>query len=220
MLLRTIPFVFIFCSLNFSPVNFLFAQKPTVKTIVIGKQIWMAENLDVDHFQNGDPIERAQSDAQWLIAGSKRKPAWCEDDIPLSKGEKRDKIYNWYVVNDQRKICPTGFHVPTAVEWNQLTAYLGGQEIAGRKMKKENGWQNNGNGNNASGFSAAPGGVRINSAIFSPPYSHAAWWSETSFNVKNAFYRSLQNTNDQLAGNHWSKSYGCFVRCLKDSTIK
>lgn len=107
------------------------------KTVKIGTQTWMAENLNVDRFRNGDLIPQAKSDEEWKAAGENGKPAWCFYDNNPKNGEKFGKLYNWYTVSDPRGLAPKGWHIPSDKEWTVLTEYLGGGEKAGAKMKSK-----------------------------------------------------------------------------------
>ena len=110
------------------------------QTVTIGKQVWMTKNLDVSTFRNGDPIPEAKTDEAWKAAGENKQPAWCYYDNDPKNGTKYGKLYNWYAVNDPRGLAPAGYHIPTDAEWTVLTNYLGGEDVAGKKMKSTSGW--------------------------------------------------------------------------------
>jgi uncharacterized protein (TIGR02145 family) len=110
------------------------------QTVTIGTQVWMTKNLDVDHFRNGDAIPQAKTDEEWKRAGENKQPAWCYYNNDPANGVKYGKLYNWYAVNDQRGLAPAGYHVPSDEEWTILSDYLGGSDIAGKKMKSKSGW--------------------------------------------------------------------------------
>jgi len=110
------------------------------QTVTIGKQVWMTKNLDVSTFRNGDPIPEAKTDEAWKAAGENKQPAWCYYDNDPKNGTKYGKLYNWYAVNDPRGLAPAGYHIPTDAEWTVLTDYLGGEDVAGKKMKSTSGW--------------------------------------------------------------------------------
>jgi uncharacterized protein (TIGR02145 family) len=114
------------------------------KTVTIGAQVWMAANLNVSTFRNGDLIPQATSDAEWKAAGENKQPAWCYYDNDAKNGTKYGKLYNWYAVNDPRGLAPVGYHVPTNEEWTILTDFLGGEYVAGTKMKSTSGWESYG----------------------------------------------------------------------------
>jgi uncharacterized protein (TIGR02145 family) len=117
-------------------VNASYAQ-----TVTIGKQIWHAKNLNVFTFRNGDPIPEAKTDEEWSWASDNEQPAWCYYNNDPANGSKYGKLYNWYAVNDPRGLAPAGYHIPTKAEWDALTVYLGGEDIAGNAMKSTSGWR-------------------------------------------------------------------------------
>ena len=110
------------------------------KTVTIGSQVWMAKNLEVSTFRNGDVIPQATSNAEWGAAGENKQPAWCYYDNDSKNGVKYGKLYNWYAVNDPRGLAPAGYHVPTDAEWTTLENFLSDDE--GKKMKSTSGWEN------------------------------------------------------------------------------
>jgi uncharacterized protein (TIGR02145 family) len=102
------------------------------KTVVIGSQTWMAENLNVSKFRNGDLIPEAKTKEDWEQAGKNKQPAWCYYNNDPTNSAKFGILYNWYAVNDPRGLSPAGYHVPTDAEWTSLTTFLGGVEAAGK----------------------------------------------------------------------------------------
>jgi len=110
--------------------SFSFAQ-----TVTIGSQTWTAKNLDVATFRNGEIIPEAKTDEEWSAAGRNKQPAWCYYDDDAKNGTKYGKLYNWYAVNDARGLAPAGYHIPTDEEWTVLSTFLGGEDVAGKKMK-------------------------------------------------------------------------------------
>jgi uncharacterized protein (TIGR02145 family) len=110
-------------------------------TVLMGNgQEWMAENLSVFYFRNGDPIPVVKTNEAWKKAGENKEPACCYYENNAEYGKTYGLLYNWYAVNDPRGLAPEGWHVPTDVEWAKLTDYLGGEGAAGTKMKSTNGW--------------------------------------------------------------------------------
>jgi uncharacterized protein (TIGR02145 family) len=182
--------------------------------VTIGTQVWMAENLNVDKFRNGDPIPQAKTDEAWRAAGENKQPAWCYYDNDPSKGTKYGKLYNWYAVNDSRGLAPKGWHIPTDDEWTILTNTLGGEEVAGTKMKSTSGWNENGNGTNESGFSGLPGGLRREKFSFGHVGNRGFWWSSTQTGL--AWLRYLKYDNGDVYRNEYDKELGMSVRCLRD----
>jgi uncharacterized protein (TIGR02145 family) len=114
------------------------AQTGNYKSVKIGSQVWMAENLNVSRFKNGDPIPEAKSFEEWNKASAEGKPAWCFYENDPKNGLKYGRLYNWYAVNDPRGLAPEGWHVPTILEWEQLNNFLG--DNAGIKIKSKSGW--------------------------------------------------------------------------------
>lgn len=101
--------------------------------VVIGKQTWLVEDLRVTHYRNGEAIPNVADSTQWTLLTS---GAYCNynNDSVLSK--VYGKLYNWYAVNDRRGLAPKGWHIPTDEEWSTLVNYLGGESIAGAKLRK------------------------------------------------------------------------------------
>lgn len=175
----------------------------------IGKQIWMTENLKVKKYRNSDTIPQVQDPIQWyyLTTG-----AWCYYENDPSKGI----LYNWYAVNDPRGLAPSGFHVPTDAEWTTLSDYLGGEEAAGIPMKSTNGWNQNGNGTNTSGFSGLPGGFCYIDGLYVDIGWQGYWWSSSEYNNSGAWFRSLIYDCGTLTCEAFDKRGGFSVRCVKD----
>jgi len=188
----------------------------TFKEVKIGNQIWMAENLNVDRFRNGDLIPEARTNTEWEKAGKEGKPAWCYYDNDPKNGEKYGKMYNWYAVNDPRGLAPEGWHIPSDYEWTQLVSYLGGKNVSGIKMKSKSGWMDNGNGNNDSGFSGLPGGQCDIYGTFYYIGNDGYWWSSTEHGTSTAWYRPLGYYGGNVFRNYYYKPYGFSVRCLRD----
>ena len=115
-----------------------------------------------------------------------------------------------------RGVCPEGWHLPSRAEWETLFNVVGGQSVAGTKLKSTSGWNNSGNGTDAFSFSALPAGNRFNSGSYDYEGSNALFWSSTEHNSSNACYMSLNYNRDSAYLYTYSKSYGLSVRCLKD----
>jgi uncharacterized protein (TIGR02145 family) len=184
------------------------------QTVVIGEQLWMSENLNVDKFRNGDLIPEAKTDAEWQRAGENKQPAWCNYENDPENATKYGKLYNWFAVNDPRGIAPEGWHVPTDTEWTTLSNFLGGDDLAGKKMKSTSGWSENGNGDNSIGFSGLPGG--LHGYGFDGMGIIGCWWSRAENNTDNAFNRNLYHYNGLLDRSYSNKGNGFSVRCLRD----
>ncbi|MDG0973357.1 MAG: fibrobacter succinogenes major paralogous domain-containing protein, partial [Crocinitomicaceae bacterium] len=184
--------------------------------VTIGNQVWMVENLNVDKFRNGDPIPEAKTSGEWEAYSDAEEAAWCYYDNDPTNGEKYGKLYNWYAVNDPRGLAPEGWHVPSDEEWTQLTDYLGGSEKAGAKMKSKNGWANDGNGTNSSGFSGLPGGFRGDDGTFYYFGDGGSWWCSTEYGTGSAWGRYLSYYNGDVDWDYGGKEEGLSVRCLRD----
>ena len=113
-------------------------NKGPIKGVAIGSQVWMSTNLNVSTYRNGDVIPQVQDKDTWdkLTTG-----AWCYYENNAANGTKYGKLYNWYAVNDARGLAPAGWHIPTDGEWTVLSTYLGGEDVAGKKMKSTSGWE-------------------------------------------------------------------------------
>jgi len=194
----------------------VFALQSIAQTVTIGTQVWMTKNLDVSTFRNGDPIPQAKTDEEWVKAGDNKQPAWCYYENDPANGAKYGKLYNWYAVSDSRGLAPVGYHVPSDAEWTLLTDYLGGEEKAGDKMKSKQGWAEDGNGTNSSGFSGLPGGARPSSGAFLYIGLYGYWWSSTEFNTYHAWPCLLSCYLGNVSRYFNVKEGGFSVRCLRD----
>lgn len=112
------------------------------KTVKIGNQTWMTENLNVGRFMNGDSILECKTNDEWSKAAENKQPAWCYYDNDPKNGDKYGRLYNWYAIFDSRKIAPYGWHVSSDKEWKVLTLLLGDIKKAGGKLKSKDSWSN------------------------------------------------------------------------------
>jgi uncharacterized protein (TIGR02145 family) len=181
------------------------------KTINIGTQTWMAENLKVMHYRNGDPIHYVTS-SQELGAHSS---ICCDYDFVPSVGIIYGKYYNWYAINDSRIIAPIGWHIPSDSDWIELTTYLGGPTVAGYKLREigTDHWLLGGYSDNSSGFTALPGGTI---GLFPIAIKYTGyWWSSTEIDTANAWYWSWDHNSIEPL--HSCFKFVCAnVRCVKD----
>jgi uncharacterized protein (TIGR02145 family) len=192
------------------------------KTIVIGTQEWMAENLKTSIYRNGDAIASGLSDSEWINTSVTLQGAWAYSNNDASYACPYGKLYNWYACSDVRQLCPLGWHVPTDAEWTLLINYLGGEFVAGAKMKTtgtieaETGyWYSYLTiATNSSGFSAVPSGEFNGSYQFVGFFCY--WWSSNEFNTNQAWTRFLDYDLDHAGRNYESKYRGFSVRCLRD----
>ena len=184
------------------------------KTIVIGTQTWMAENLKTSKYRNGNAIPTNLSDATWQSTTSGAYTIYNND---AANNTAYGKLYNWYAVADSRNLCPNGWHVPSDAEWTNLVNYLGGSSAAGGKLKSTSSlWTAPNTGvTNESGFSGLPGGTRSINGYYNIG-SNGLWWSSTVYSTTNAWYRYLNYSNGVLIRYNYNKQSGYSVRCLKD----
>jgi uncharacterized protein (TIGR02145 family) len=189
----------------------------TYQTVTIGSQVWMAENLKVTHYRNGDEIPNVTNGTDW---GNLTTGAYCNYNNNVSNVAVYGRLYTWDAVNDSRNIAPAGWHVPSDAEWQTLVDYLGGQTIAGGKMKETGTahWNSPNTGaTNESGFSALPGGNRDSIGAFVAQGSNALFWSSTEGDTCGAWGRSLSYEVSAVGQhNYGHKQNGFSVRCVKD----
>ena len=184
-------------------------------SVTIGTQIWMTKNLDVTTYRDGTPIPQVTNQIAWsnLTTG-----AWCYYNNDPANGLIYGKLYNWYAVNDPRGLAPMGWHVPSDPEWTSLTDYLGGEGLAGGKMKATGTslWLSpNTNATNESSFNGIPGGYRSNTTLHFIG-EQGFFWSSSAYNTTYAWYRYLY-FNDGIAGkDNCRDTYAFSVRCVKD----
>ena len=185
------------------------------KTVTIGTQIWMKENLRTSRYNNGDPIPEITDGAQWMNLSS---GAYCNYDNNASYADTYGLLYNWYVVKDARNICPAGWHIPENNEWATLIDFLGGEEVAGGKLKEKGTthWNSpNTDAKDTYGFRALPAGYRFGDSFYPPGY-YAIWWSLTEKNNADAWIITLINTTSKSYLESSDKPSGLSIRCLKD----
>jgi len=184
-------------------------------TITIGLQVWMQKNLNVCKYRNGDDIPQVQDPTAWaaLTTG-----AWCYYNNDTANGPVYGKLYNWYAVNDPRGLAPTGYHIPSDAEWTTLTTFLGGEPVAGDKMKATTLWTpySGITNTNSSGFTGLPGGYRYNNGTFFNVGSHGGWWSSSETSTADAWTRGLDYTIGIAFRINYSKTNGFSLRCLRD----
>jgi uncharacterized protein (TIGR02145 family) len=211
-----IPKTILLCIVFVSFFSFAQTENNIKSSVTIGTQVWEAENLNVSAFRNGDIIPEAKSPEEWTKAGNDNKPAWCYYNRDGTNDAKYGKLYNWYAVHDARGLAPVGWHIPSDDEWTILGNSLGGDSIAGYKMKSTIGWDENGNGDNSSGFIALPGGTRTNSGGFYYTGSYGYFWSCTGYDGGRAGCRYLNFNFSLLHRANFSTGCGFSVRCVKD----
>ena len=191
------------------------------KTVFIGTQQWMAENLKVSKYNDGTSIPNIIDNTQWE---NNNTGAWAYNNNDATNNAKYGKLYNWYAVSPttyygNKNVCPTGWHLPTDAEWSVLTDYLGGESVAGGKMKEvgTTNWNSpNTDATNTSLFSALPGGYRTDGGNYDYVGSNGYWWSSTENYTIIAWTRYLTSLNGDAYRSYGYKRHGLSVRCLKD----
>lgn len=202
---------------NYGTCN-LIKDSNTFSSIQVCNQIWIAKNLDIDHYRNGDPIPQVSDPIQWqsLTTG-----AWCYWNNDPSTENIYGKLYNWYAVHDSRILAPFGWHVPSDSEFTELSICFGGDSIAGGKLK-ESGYLHwlipNTGATNTSNFTALPNGWRVGSGDFSTISTNCLLWSstESQSDSTKASYRYMSYLEMFFLKYDFSKNDGLSVRCIKD----
>jgi len=164
----------------------------TYRTVKIGNQIWIAENLNYAG-PNGDIGK------------------YYEDDP--ANGEKYGRLYTW---EEAMKICPPGWHLPSDVEWQELVDFVGSGKTAGKKFKSISGWNKNGNGTDDYGFSALPGGYGHSDGSFYDAGNSGNWWSTTEYGASHAWYLDMNYDIEYVGWEYDFKTYLLSVRCVRD----
>ncbi len=188
------------------------------QTVIIGKQQWMAENLKTTHFNDSTHIPNVTGITQWSglsIPGY----CWFSND-PVNNKDIYGALYNWYTVNSGN-LCPDGWHVATDADWTELTTTLGGQSVAGGKLKEMGltHWMDpNTDATNESNFTALPGGYREYTGSFASINYNCFFWSSTEFNTDYAWFRFLTNYDGFFyrSADVRNKKSGFSVRCVYD----
>jgi uncharacterized protein (TIGR02145 family) len=183
----------------------------TYKTVVIGNQIWMAENLKTTKFNNTTSINFGIENASWEN-NTNGTYTWYSNNIDYK--ETYGALYSWHAVNTGM-LCPAGWHVPTNTEWFSLVEYIGGQ--VGAALKATSGWTNNGNGTDKYGFTALPGGSRnYYDHSFYSIGMNAYWWSSTNISTNTAWSIFVSSGSGSVTTNDLNVNSGFSVRCVKD----
>ncbi len=184
-------------------------------TVSIGTQVWMAENLKTTKLNNGTVIPVVSNDSEWNKLTTPGL-SWY-DNLP-NNGDTYGALYNWYTV-ETSNLCPSGWHVPTVVEWTTLTDYLGGENVAGGKLK-ESGIQHwitpNTLGTNEFGFTALPGGDRDSHGSYNFIGKSGRWWTSTEGGTGTSWYMFIGYESSAIFQAKNSNNSGFSVRCVLD----
>jgi uncharacterized protein (TIGR02145 family) len=190
------------------------------KTITIGNQTWMAENLRTFRFRDGDIIdfENPGEDENNEYGETEYQCSYKNDEsnVPLY-----GRIYSWHALNDERNIAPVGWHVATYDDWEALINYLGGDAVAGGKLKEAGNlhWKGSNNtATNESGFTALPGGCLDNSGKFWGLGEYSCFYCSTACNAENAYSIVLNDHSNIISSDSVPKITGYYIRCVKDTS--
>jgi uncharacterized protein (TIGR02145 family) len=185
----------------------------TYTKITIGQQIWLKENLTTTRFTNGDVLSNIRNTNAWRNTGAS---AWCNYDNVDANNVSYAKLYNWTSVN-RGDLCPNGWHVPDKAEWEKLITQLGGEAVAGGKMKSMQNWSSPNEGaTNESNFTALPAGKRKADGGFEAIAEEALFWS-SSFDPSGKAWLVILQYDDMAARLELAEfNTGASVRCVKD----
>jgi uncharacterized protein (TIGR02145 family) len=183
--------------------------------VTIGTQTWMIQDLKTSKYRNGDSISAGLSDDDWESATSGACAIYNNDD---ANNNTYGKLYNWYAVTDSRHLCPDGWHVPADAEWTTLISYLGGESVAGGKLKEAGTthWNNPNSATNESGFAALPAGQRSWYGPYHDLGTYGYWWSTSEGFADGSWGRSMVNSENKVVRYNYTKLVGFSVRCVKD----
>ena len=184
----------------------------TYDLVAIGDQCWFAENLRNEHYANGEAIPGDLSDGEWSAQRMGAQAIYANDASNLTD---YGRLYNWFAVDDARGLCPSGWHVPTDVEYTTLTDGLGGTSVAGGKMKSSPEDSPAWNGTNTSGFSGLAGGYRYDNGGFNDGGNFGYFWS-ASADGTDAWFRLLSGGNTEVDRYNNLQRSGFSVRCVRD----
>lgn len=196
----------------------------TYKTVKIGEQVWMAENLRVKHFRNGDAIPQIDSNHLWAQqSDTLAKAAFCyygNNDTSLRVLDTLGPLYNWYAANDARLLCPQGYHIPSDAEWLKMIKYLGGKDVAGARLKSTDSsfWTKPFSGaSDVLGFNGLPAGGRYPNGEFDGKQGlYAFFWTKTEYETRDAWIYYLYSNHEGAIAKYSRKAHGYSVRCIKD----
>lgn len=184
-------------------------------TVSIGTQVWMTENLKTTKYRNGDPIPNITDNVLWNKLTTGAYSNYIND---VNYSTKYGKLYNWFCIVDARNIAPIGWHVASDAEWTTLANNLGGESVAGGKLKEagSNNWtKDNIQGINQIGFTALPGGYRNYDGNFGNIYGYGYWWCNTGNSTTLKNMTLIYNSNNLYKYTN-SKLDGFSIRCVKD----
>lgn len=185
-------------------------------TIGIGGQIWMAENLKVTHFRNGDEIPEVSDFSGWNNLTTAGRCSYNNDP---SISAVYGNLYNWNAVKDSRGLAPAGWHVPSRGEWDTLQSWVGSNAASKLKESGTVHWNlPNSDATNESGFSALPGGWRLNLGNYFYIGTNGYWWTRSNDYLGGGFAYSCGMNSDSTRVETLATitNFGLSVRCVKD----
>lgn len=189
------------------------------RTVKIGTQTWMKEDLKVITYRNGAPINNIPGievgTPSWIKATD---GAYCWYNNNISSKKNYGALYNWTAV-DKGVLCPKGWHVPTIEEWEVLFVFLGGEKVAAGKLKEagtDHWTKPNTGADNSSGFTALPGGGRLEPYDFIAIGYKGWWWSASKKNIFKSHYVAISYAQAEVGKSTIKTSTGLSVRCIKD----
>jgi uncharacterized protein (TIGR02145 family) len=177
----------------------------------------MVENLKTTKYNDGNSIPNVTDATAWLALTT---PGFCwYNNDPTTVTTTNGAYYNWYTVNTG-KLCPSGWHVPSDAEWTILTSFLGGDLVAGKKLKESGNahWKHDSSsiGDNSSGFTALPTALRSFNAKFYDMGEYGPFWSTNNYDSSTAWYVDLVYYGDYLTHYALNKEFGMSIRCVHD----
>jgi uncharacterized protein (TIGR02145 family) len=195
------------------------ADGNTYNTVTIGTQVWLTENLRTTKYLNGDLIGTTTPATLDLTSEATPRYQWSYDGNE-SNAVTYGRLYTWYAATDSRKVCPDGWHIPSDEEWTALSTFLGGEALAGGKLKETGTahWLTPNTGaTNETGFTALPSGNRTTSGLFESIGVMTNIWTSTEKTPINAIVRGIANSSTEITGfSPFNKRDALPVRCLKD----
>ena len=185
------------------------------KTVTIGSQTWMAQNLNYETVNSYCYSDNASNCTKYgrlytWAAAMDSVGSWSANGKGCGYGKTCSPTY------PVRGVCPEGWHLPTQTEWNTLFTAVGGQSTAGKMLKSTSGWNSSGNGTDAYSFSALPAGGRGGNGHFNYEGNNAYFWSSTDDNSYYAYSMILYYNGDYAGLDDGNEGYGFSVRCVKD----
>jgi len=182
------------------------------EVVEIGGQCWFAENLQSESYRNGDAIP-VLANSTWDDTPNGAQAAFDGDEANVIE---YGRLYNWHAIDDPRRLCPSGWHVPDDAEWQVLIDGIGAQ--GGLQLKASSGWTAGPNGTDAHGFDGRPAGKRSANGVFASLGALATWWSATpNENGGDAHVKSLIDNSDEVYQQQGiSRQQGRSIRCLKN----